>query len=360
MSKLIPNTPSARGRQMIPEEKIQEVLQATDIVALVESYFPLKRAGTDFRARCPFHNEKTPSFNVNPARQIFKCFGCGVGGNAIAFVRDYEGLTFPEAVKRLCEIQGIEFTEQEQDAKALAKQRARSKLMSLHKKATEWYHERLIKAPDASGARNYLKGRGLNGEIAARWGIGYAPADGAGFLAWAKSEGFGSEILMQSGMAALRDEKFPARGLYARFRDRVMFPIANDVGDVIAFSGRILDPESKLAKYMNSPESPLFLKSKVFFGFDKSKRPIIKAEKAIVCEGQLDLITCFEFGIENVLAPLGTAMTKDHARMLARYAKEVIMANDSDSAGYKATERAFVHLAHEKGVVVRVVDMPPG
>ena len=154
---------------MIPEEKIQEVLQATDIVALIESYFPLKRAGPRFKAVCPFHNEKTPSFSVNPQLQIFKCFGCGAGGNAIAFVRDYEGLTFPEAVKRLCEISGVEFTEQQMDAKALAKQRARSKLVDLHKQATEWFHAMLLKSVDAGGARSYLKGRGINGDIARNW-----------------------------------------------------------------------------------------------------------------------------------------------------------------------------------------------
>ena len=342
---------------MIPEEKIQEVLQATDIVALIESYFPLKRAGTNFRAVCPFHNEKTPSFNVNPQRQIFKCFGCGAGGNAIAFVRDYEGLEFPAAVRRLGELVGVEIVEEQQDARALARQKTRSRLVALHKEAADWFHSMLLKSPDAEGARSYLKGRGLNGDIARNWRIGYAPADGSHFLAWAKSKGFGADLLMQSGLAALRDENSPGRGLYARFRDRVMFPIANDYGDVIAFSGRILDPNSKLAKYMNSPETPLFLKSKTFFGFDKSKRAIIREGKAIVCEGQLDLITCFEFGIENVIAPLGTAFTSDHARIMKRYTEEVILCFDSDAAGYKAAVRSFGELA-SADVMVRVVEMP--
>ena len=344
---------------MIPEEKIQEVLQATDIVSLIESYFPLKRAGTNFRAVCPFHNEKTPSFNVNPQRQIFKCFGCGAGGNAIAFVRDYEGLEFPAAVRRLGELVGVEITEEQLDAKAIARQKSRSRLVELHKLATDWFHSVLLKSPDAAAARSYLKGRGIDSEVARNWRIGYAPNDGGQFLDWAKSKGFGAELLMQSGLAALRDENFPGRGLYARFRDRVMFPIANDYGDVIAFSGRILDPESKLAKYMNSPETPLFLKSKTFFGFDKSKRAIIREEKAIVCEGQLDLITCFEFGVENVIAPLGTAFTSDHARIMKRYTGEVILCFDSDAAGYKAAVRSFGELA-EADVMVRVVEMPPG
>ncbi len=344
---------------MIPEEKIQEVLQATDIVALIESYFPLKRAGTNFRAVCPFHNEKTPSFNVNPQRQIFKCFGCGAGGNAIAFVRDYEGLEFPAAVRRLGELVGVEISEEQQDARSIARQKTRSRLIALHQGATDWFHSMLLKSPDAESARSYLKGRGINGEVARNWRIGYAPADGGQFLAWAKSQGFGAELLMQSGLAALRDENFPGRGLYARFRDRVMFPIANDYGDVIAFSGRILDPDSKLAKYMNSPETPLFLKSKTFFGFDKSKRAIIRDGKAIVCEGQLDLITCFESGIENVIAPLGTAFTSEHARIMKRYTEEVILCFDSDAAGYKAAVRSFGELA-EADVMVRVVEMPPG
>ena len=345
---------------MIPEEKIEEILQATDIVQLIESYFPLKRAGTNFRAVCPFHNEKTPSFNVNPQRQIFKCFGCGVGGNAITFVRDYEGLTYPEAVRRVGALVGIEIVEQELDAKAKAKQRQRSNLVELHEKATAWFHERLLKSADAAGARAYLKGRGLNSEIARNWRIGYAPDDGGrDFLAWAKSEHFSADLLILSGMAALRDENFPARGLYARFRDRVMFPIANDYGDVIAFSGRILDPNSKLAKYMNSPESPLFHKSKTFFGFDKGKRPIIKEKKAIIYEGQLDLITSVEFGIDNAVAQLGTALTADHARTLKRYTEEVILCFDADAAGYGAAEKSFAHLAAIE-VMTRVVEMPPG
>ena len=345
---------------MIPEEKIQEILQATDIVALIESYFPLKRAGTNFRAVCPFHNEKTPSFNVNPQRQIFKCFGCGAGGNAIAFVRDYEGLTFPDAVTKVGKMCGIEVVQDQPDPKAAARQRARSRLITLHNQATDWFHENLLKSPDAKGARAYLKGRGIGGEIAKNWQMGYAPADGSQFLSWAKSQGFSAEVLMQSGLAALKDENFPARGLYTRFRDRVMFPIVNDFGDVVAFSGRILDAESKLAKYMNSPETPLFLKSKTLFGFHKSRKPIMKAKKAIVCEGQLDLITCFEFGVENVVAPLGTAFTRDHARVMARYAEEVILCFDSDAAGYKAAERSFGELASEEKLIVRVVEMPEG
>ena len=346
------------ARQMIPEEKIQEVLQATDIVELIESHFPIKRAGTQYRALCPFHSEKTPSFNINPQLQIFKCFGCGKGGNAIAFVREHLGLTFPEAVKHLCQLKNIPFEEGQIDAKDLARQRAVSKLKDLHNKTAEWFHSMLLKSQSADHARSYLKGRGINSNVARRWQIGYAPS-GRPFLEWAESKGFGADLLVQSGLAAPRDENFPDRGLYARFRDRVMFPIVNEFGDVIAFSGRILDPHSKLAKYMNSPETPLFVKSKTFFGFDKSRSAIMKAEQAVVCEGQLDLITCFEFGLENVIAPLGTAFTKDHARAMKRFAKEVVLCFDADDAGYGAAEKSYVHLS-AAGVIVRVADMPAG
>jgi len=341
---------------MIPEEKIQEILDATDIVELIGTYFPLKRAGTNFRANCPFHNEKTPSFNVNPGIQIFKCFGCGAAGNAIKFVSEHDGLTFPEAVRRLGERAGIHVVDDQPDPAAKERQQTRSKLLQLHKLATEWMHMQLIKSPHAEVARKYLKGRGLNGEIAKRWQIGYAPADGRVTLGWARSAGLADDLLVESGMAA-RDDRNGQ--LYSRFRDRVMFPICNEIGDVIAFSGRVLDPAASNAKYMNSPETPLFLKSKAFYGFDKSKRPIMKAEKAIVCEGQLDLITCYEAGIENVIAPLGTAFTKQHASLIVRFAKEVILCNDSDAAGYKSTERSYGELAPE-GILVRVVDLPEG
>lgn len=343
----------------IPEETIQQILGATDIVELIETYFPLKRAGANYRALCPFHTEKTPSFNVNPARQSFHCFGCGAGGTALRFVMDYDNLPFPEAVRKLAERAGIPIEDEMYDPEAEKRSRNRDRLIALHREAASWFHQLLFKDPIADTARAYLKSRGVSQETAREWQLGYAPESADPLKAWARSKGFSEQLLVDGGLCSLRDEDNPGRGTYSRFRHRLMFPIANDFGDVIAFSGRLLNPEAKAAKYTNSPETPLFNKSKTFYGFDKTKRDILRERTAIVCEGQLDLIACFANGIRNVVAPLGTAFTELHARALKRHADEVILCFDSDSAGYKAAARAFNELA-KVDLVARVVEMPPG
>ena len=349
---------------LIPDETIQEVLGATDIVELVESYFPVRRKGQDFWAVCPFHSESTPSFKVSPARQNYHCFGCGAGGHAIKFVMEYENLEFPAAVKHLAGRAGIVVREETPSPEARTAERIRSQLLDLHKRAADWFHEYLLKSrePDAERARDYLKNRRIDRDTASRWKIGFAPADGKVFARWASESGFSGRLMAASGIMALRDEEHPARGLYTRFRDRVMFPLNNDFGDTVAFSGRILDPEAKTAKYVNSPETALFSKSKIFFGLDKSKRAISKAEAVIICEGQLDMIRCFESGIENVVAPLGTAFTEFHSRMLRRFAGErgeALLCFDSDNAGFKAAGRAYTELT-SAGLFVRAVELPDG
>lgn len=349
---------------LIPEETIQEVLAATDIVELVEGYFPLKRAGSNFRAICPFHSEKTPSFNINPTRQSYHCFGCGEGGNAIGFVMAYENLDFPSAVKRLAERGGIVVRTEDADPESRARSRLRASLLDIHKRATDWFCDYLLKNPaeDAARARDYLKQRGLSADVAKRWKIGFAPANGNVFSAWAREQGFKGRIMVESGLMSPRDEDHPSRGLYSRFRDRVMFPLNNDFGETVAFSGRILDPEAKTAKYVNSPETILFNKSKMFFGLDKSKRAIARSEAVIICEGQLDMIRCFESGIENAVAPLGTAFTEHHSRILRRFAGErgeALLCFDSDNAGFKAAARAYAELS-SAGLFVRSVELPNG
>ncbi len=343
----------------IPEETIQQILGATDIVELIEGYFPLKRAGSNFRALCPFHQEKTPSFNVNPARQTFHCFGCGAGGSALRFVMDYDNLPFPEAVRKLAERAGIAIDEEAYDPETEKRSRQRDRLLSLQRKAAEWFHHLLRKDRVADPARAYLQKRGISMEVAAEWKLGYAPESGDLIKDWAGDQGFTAQLLIDGGLLSLRDEENPGRGTYARFRSRLMFPIADAMGEIIAFSGRILVPDAKAAKYTNSPETILFNKSKTFFGFDKTQREIRTGRTAIVCEGQLDLIACYSHGIRNVVAPLGTAFTEQHARILKRYADEVILCFDSDAAGYKAAERAFNELA-KVNLVARVAQRPPG
>lgn len=343
----------------ISQETVQKILDETDIVELIQGFFPLKRAGTNFVAVCPFHNEKTPSFNVNPARQIFHCFGCQVGGDAIKFLMLYDNLPFPEAARNLAGRVGVTIEEEVLDAKEIARMKGRGELKRMQKAAADWYHRLLFKSPVAQPARDYLRSRGLTMDISRNWNFGYAPDDQRGFFQWAEREGFSVTRLVEGGLAKWRDENRPDRGAYSFFRHRLMFPVNDDMGEPIAFSGRVLSPEQRGGKYVNSPETAVFNKSKTFFGLDKSKRNIIRKKRAVVFEGQLDLIVAYENGIDYAVAPLGTAFTGDHARALKRLTDEVVLCFDSDAAGLNAAGKAFRALA-PSGILVRLALLPEG
>jgi len=351
--------PAFTAVAQISKESIEKVLEATDIVDLISSYIPVKRAGSQFKANCPFHHEKTPSFYITPARQSFHCFGCGKGGDAISFVRDYENLPFMEAVRKLAGRSGILLVEEVLTPQAEQARHIRGRLLDLHREAAEFFHELLMKDAGAAHARSYLKSRGFGREMAERWTVGWMPEQPKQFLDWVKSRNYLGRELVASGMASLRDENQPARGLYVRFRDRLMFPIRNEIGDVIAFSGRQLREDPNTGKYINSSETAIFKKSNVMFALDRAKKPILKEKCVLICEGQIDAISCHELGIENAIAPLGTALTSQHARLLKRYAGNVLLSYDADRAGLAASERAFRELAAE-GLNVRVVEMPAG
>jgi DNA primase len=343
----------------IPEETIQQVAAANDIVEVIGGYFPLKRAGTTYKALCPFHQERSPSFTVNPARQIFKCFGCGAGGSVFRFVMDYEHVDFTSAVKKLAEKAGIRIEVEELSPDDLRRLGMRNRLLALHVEAASFFHRNLLKSPQAQIARDYLHSRGIHAETAKGWQLGYAPDGWDHFGKWALKVGFSREEILASGLVSQRDSESPRSEFYDRFRGRVMFPICNDTGEVIAFSGRILEKDPKAAKYVNSPETPLFTKGAVLFGLHRSKRALIQSNSAIVCEGQIDLITAFESGIQNVIAPQGTAFTSRQARILKRYVEEVVLCFDSDAAGEKAAERSLPSLLAEK-LAVRIAVLPEG
>ncbi len=364
----------------IPQNTLEQIAAANDIVEVIGSYFPLKRAGSTYKALCPFHQEKSPSFTVNPQRQIFKCFGCGAGGSVFKFVELYENLSFPEAAKKLAERVGIKIVEEQLSEEDDRRFQMRRRLLSLHQEAAEWFHRNLLKTPAAQAARDYLKSRGITGEVAKSWKIGYAPDSWDALGNWAREQGYSVEELIASGLvkisetgnrkseseevssdedlSAIRNPQSAIR-FYDRFRDRVMFPICNDIGEVIAFSGRVLKADAPEAKYVNSPETMLFTKGNVLFGLHKSKRALIDKNSAIVCEGQLDLITAFEAGVQNVIAPQGTAFTEKQARILKRYVEEVVLCFDSDAAGQKAAERSLASLL-DANLFVRVAEMPAG
>jgi DNA primase len=343
----------------ISPETIEQVAAALNIVDVVGSYFPLKRAGVEFRALCPFHQEKTPSFYVNPAKQNYYCFGCGRGGSVFQFVQEYEHVDFPEAVRRLAHRAAIPIIETEPSPEEQEKQNQRKRLLRLHFEAADWFHRNLLRTKAGEIARTYMRGRQLNIEIARQWRIGYAPNSWNAFRTWAVQAGFSKEELVISGLVKLRDEGNPRSDVYDRFRDRLMFPITNELGEVVAFSGRVLQAKAPGGKYINSPESPLFSKGNLLFGLEKSKRVIAQTRQAVVLEGQVDLIVAFAAGIENVVAPLGTALTERHASLLKRFATEVILFFDADAAGERAGERA-IEVLYAAGLQVRLGKLPAG
>lgn len=340
----------------IPRETVEQILAATDIVDLIGSYIPVKRAGSRFVANCPFHNEKTPSFSINPAWQRFHCFGCSVDGDAIKFVQDYEGLTFVDAVKKLAAKNGISIVEEAVDPREERARRTRGRLLDLHREVSRYFHRLLLTSPDAAHARDYLKSRGFGSEMAKRWEVGWAPESPKTFLDWAREKGLRGRDLVDAGIALQRDH---GNGLYLRFRDRLMFPICNDHGDVIAFAGRQLREDPRSGKYINSPETTLYRKSNVLFGLNKARKGILDAKAVLICEGQIDAVACHEQGVVNAIATGGTAFTPQHAKTLKRYTQQALLCFDADNAGFSAAERAFRECS-TVGISVRVVRMPGG
>ena len=333
----------------------EQIRAASDIVDVIRAVLPLKRAGTNFVALCPFHKEKSPSFNVSPQKQIFHCFGCHKGGDVFTFVQEYEGIGFGEALRRLADRARIPLVTEKRSEKPEGRYLKES-LLQIHEQiAQRWQHSL---ANDASGeiAREYLRNRGVSVDAIKMFRLGYAPDSWDDTVNWARGKGFEQSHVEQAGLIIRADGE---RGFYGRFRGRLMFPISDEQGRVIGFSGRILKGDEKTAKYVNTPETPIFRKGRVFFGLDKSKRALLDAQTAIVCEGQLDLIACYMAGIENVVAPQGTAFTSDHARILKRYVDEVVLCFDSDAAGRTAAVRVLDHLiVSELAIRVAIIPSP--
>jgi len=359
----------------------ERIRAASDIVDVIGSYVPLKKAGANFTALCPFHKEKTPSFNVNPGKQIFHCFGCHKGGDVFTFVKEYENINFMDAVRRLAERAKIPL-EFENSPGAQESRHLKDQLLEIHDQLAQRWQNCLANEAAGQLARDYLAQRGVSADAIKLFRIGAAPDSWDDTVNWARSKKFDLATVAQAGVIIAKesgtpptaddDTAAPAAGgghapsapaksgsairYYDRFRGRLMFPICDEQGRVVAFSGRVLagdDPR----KYVNSPETPIFTKSKIFFGLDKSKRAILDAGCAIICEGQLDLIACFMAGVQNIVAPQGTAFTEQHARILKRYANEVVLCFDSDNAGQNATVRALDHLL-ASGLAVRVAVVP--
>lgn len=345
---------------LFSDSNLEQIRAASDIVDVIGGYLPLKRAGANFVALCPFHKEKTPSFNVNPHKQIFHCFGCHKGGDVFRFVQEYENIGFVDAVRRLAERAKIPL-ESEQNPAAQQSRHLKDQLLEIHEQLTQRWQNCLESEAAGQLARDYLAKRGVSAEAIKLFRLGAAPEAWDDTVNWAKGKGHDLALVEKAGLIIKKSEspdpRAETRAYYDRFRGRLMFPICDEQGRVIGFSGRILAGDEKTAKYVNSPETPIFTKSKVFFGLDKSKRAILDAGFAIVCEGQLDLIACFMAGVQNIVAPQGTAFTDQHARIMKRYVDEVVLCFDSDEAGQNAAVRSLDSLL-ASGMAVRVALVP--
>jgi len=338
---------------LISDSTLERIRAASDIVDVIGGYLPLKRAGANFTALCPFHKEKSPSFNVNPHKQIFHCFGCHKGGDVFAFVKEYENIGFVDAVRRLADRAKIPL-ELDNNPGAQQARHIKDQLLQIHEQITQRWQACLANEAAGQLARDYLAKRGVSAEAIKLFRLGAAPEAWDDTVNWAKSKDFDLAVIEQAGLIIKKEE---TGRHYDRFRGRLMFPICDEQGRVIGFSGRILTGDEKTAKYVNSPETPIFTKSKVFFALDKSKRAILDAGFAIVCEGQLDSIACYMGGVQNIVAPQGTAFTDQHARIIKRYVDEVVLCFDSDNAGQNAAVRSLDSLL-ASGLAVRVAVVP--
>jgi len=338
---------------LVSQSTLEQIRAANDIVDIIGAHVPLKRNGANFVCLCPFHKEKSPSFNVNPSRQIFRCFGCGKGGDVFAFVKEYENLDFMDAVRRLAERARIPL-EMDNDPAVRDQRSIKDQLLKLHEAITQRWQQCLAGEAAGQVARDYLERRGVHPDAVLEFRVGAAPEAWDDTVNWAKAKGFSPELCETAGLILRRD----SGGWYDRFRGRLIFPICDEQGRVIAFSGRVLQGDEKQAKYVNSPETPIFSKGRVLFALDKAKRSILDAGKAILAEGQLDTIACHSAGIRNVVAPQGTAFTADQARVLKRYVDEVVLCFDGDKAGRDAVIRALDPLL-AAGLAIRVASIPP-
>lgn len=333
---------------------LDDIRRASDIVEVVGGVVKLRRRGKNFIGLCPFHQEKTPSFNVNPEMQIFKCFGCGKGGNVFQFVMETERVSFVEAVRSLADRAGIKIPEEGKDEKA---QEESDRLHNALRFAGRLFHDNLTKTDEGRAALEYFKQRGFSDETLRAFGLGYALNSWDNLLTHARREGIREEDLLAAGLLRKRED---GSSFYDYFRGRAMFPILSAAGRVVAFGARKMrDDDPIQGKYINSPETPVYSKSRVLFGLSHAKEAIRQLDSVLLVEGYADMISLFQAGVQNVVASSGTALTEDQLSLLGRYTKNLVLVYDGDSAGSRATIRG-IDLALEKDMDLRIVSLPTG
>lgn len=336
----------------IPDEILDEIRRLCNIVNIIGEYISLEKRGKNYLGLCPFHSEKTPSFSVSEEKQLYYCFGCGAAGNVFGFVMKMEGLTFPEAVRFLARRVGVHIPSPE---RLLRQEKSlEEKLIAASELAARFFCYNLDKTESGKKAKEYLRKRGITADTSEFFKLGYAPRGWDNFLKAAQREGFPPEVLLKAGLVSSRE----GGGYYDRFRDRLMFPICNHTGRVVGFGGRALpwgDKDSP--KYLNSPETPVFNKSSMLYGFHLARSYIRSAQSAIIVEGYTDVIAAYQAGFKNVVASLGTSLTDSQGKLLRSQAKEILIAYDADAAGRSATWRGF-NLLQDLGCAVKVVELP--
>ncbi len=334
-----------------PEELIEEIRQKNDIVDVISGYVGLQKKGGNYVCCCPFHSEKTPSFSVNRNRQIYKCFGCGEGGNVVTFVMKYENCTFPEAIKQLADKAGVALPEMEYSEEAKRRETRRQRLLEVNKEAAKFYFYQL-RTPHGAKAKEYLDKRQLSDEVRKNFGLGYAPVRGEELLAYLRQKGFSDDLIRDVGLAKM-DER---RGTTTQFWNRVMFPIQDINHRVIGFGGRIMGDADSGPKYLNSPETEIFDKSRNLYGMNYARSA--RTGNIILCEGYMDVISMHQAGFTQAVASLGTAFTPGQAGLIKKYTRDVLLAYDSDGAGVKAALRA-IRILRDAGMSGKIIDMSP-
>ncbi len=339
---------------MIPQETVNLILDTARIEDVVGDFVTLKRRGSSLWACCPFHNEKTPSFHVEPARGIYKCFGCGKSGTAVGFLMEYERLSYVDALRYLARKYHIEVQEEEESAEEIARRQRSESLLLVSDFARQFFNDQLKSGEGRSVGYAYYRSRGIEDETIARWSLGWAPAGRSGLVEAARKAGYKDEYLLGAGLAVQNDDG----SLTDRFRERVMFPIHTVSGRVIAFSGRTLKSDNP-AKYVNSPETEIYVKSRNLMGIYFAKGEIARADRCILVEGNVDVVMMHQLGITNVVASCGTSLTVEQVRRIKKFTENVTIMYDGDSAGIHAAERA-VPMILDEGMNVRIVPLPDG
>lgn len=339
-------------------DEVSQIKDKIDVADLIAEYIQLKPAGTNKKGLCPFHNEKSPSFMVSSERQNWHCFGCGKGGDIFSFIQEMEGMEFVEALRYLANRAGIELSNRRSEVDNSQKNR----IKEINKEAARFFYNFLVKMPASKEAMDYLVNRGLKVETIDEWQVGFVPEQWELLTQYLLKKGFGVDDLVASGLTIRKEgaESGSVRGFYDRFRGRIMFPIRDIHGDVVGFTGRILvEKENSGGKYVNTPQTIVYDKSRVIFGLEKAKQEIKAKDLVVMVEGQMDVIACHQAGMKNVVASSGTALTEEQVKLLQRYTKNINMAFDADDAGQNAAKRG-IDLSIEAGMRVRVIRIPEG